>query len=666
MIYLVTNNRNLFPNLTEEYRRVSVEESLSILDPMEIVGADTETEGLDVYTKKLLSLQLGNFEDQVVIDTSSVDIQLYKEYLESERLFIFWNAKFDLKFLLHKGILPKNIYDGILAEQLMWLGYPSGMHEMSLKAAGENYLGIALDKSVRGSIIKQGLTDRVIVYAADDVKYLGKIRELQLEKLEKQGLLKAIDLENEFVKPCTYFEYCGAKIDPIKWKNKVTVDKAAMEEALSALNSWVEENLPESKWLQVQPQGDLFGGFDTRPKCIINWESSRQVVPIMEYLGINCTTTDPKTKKLVKSVDKKILKPQSYKSPIIELYLAYKAHATQVRTFGEKFLDLRNPVTHRIHCNFNQLGTDTARLSSANPNLQNLPSNEITRSCFIAEDGNLWLSADYKGQESFLMASIANDKAMLDELIHGSGDLHSLTAKMVFSEIPRDFPLEKIKKTYHHLRKKAKDYEFLWNYGGGVSTLERNFGLPHGEAVRLDTAYRQGFAGLAKYQEVRRREVMKLGYILLSPLTGHKAYIYDYDKLKEQMEKQRQPGFWEYYNQMKEDAPNCDTVQGVKRLAKRRADSEKQSINYPIQAAGALTFKVACIKFYNYLLKNNLIGVVKFCIPAHDEINCECPKEMADTIGKVLIDCMERAGDIFCTRASLGVDLAIGDHWIHE
>lgn len=663
MIWLVTNNNQLFQS--NLYTKCTVEESFRVLNPLRVVSVDTETEGLDVHTKRLLSVQLGNFDNQVVIDCTSVDISLYREYLESDRLFLFWNAKFDLKFLYHVGIKVNNIYDGFLAEKLMWLGFPSGIHEMSLKAAGLNYVGVELDKSVRGSIIKQGLSDRVIVYAAEDVKYLEKIREKQLEKLQEQDLLTAVEVENEFVKPCSFFEYCGAKIDPIKWQNKVVTDKSALEESLHNLNSWVETNLPGSRWLKINRQGNLFEGFDTRPKCTINWDSNKQVVPIMEYLGVDCNSIDPKTKRPVKSVDKKVLKPQSDKTPLIDLYLSYKKIAIQVKTFGDKFLEALNPKTNRLHCDFDQLGTDTGRLSSANPNLQNLPSDKITRSCFVAEEGNLWLSADYKGQESFLMASIANDKAMLEELIHGSGDLHSLTAKMVFPEIPRDTALTEIKEKYHELRKKAKGYEFLWNYGGGVSTLERNFGLSHEEAVRLDNAYRSGFKGLAAYQQMRRKEVMKLGYILLSPITGHKAYIYDYEDLKKQMAKQNEPGFWEYYKEMKRDAPDCDTVQAVKRLAKRRADSEKQSINYPIQAAGALTFKFACIKFYNYLLKNNLLGTVKLCIPAHDEINCECPKEIAEEIGRVLVDCMRRAGDIFCTRAHLDVDMSIADHWIH-
>lgn len=112
--------------------------------------------------------------------------------------------------------MPKKIWDGFLAEKLLWLGYPPGMHEMNLKAAGMNYLGIELDKTVRGQIIDKGLTENVVEYAALDVKYLEKIKEKQEEKLAEQGLLNAIKVENHFVKPLAYFEFCGTKVDTNK------------------------------------------------------------------------------------------------------------------------------------------------------------------------------------------------------------------------------------------------------------------------------------------------------------------------------------------------------------------------------------------------------------------------------------------------------------------
>lgn len=664
MIYLVTKQQSLWAS--DRYKVISAEEALELLAPLNVVELDTETMGLDPYTKELLTVQLGCAEFQVVIDCTSVDIHLFKEYMENpQRIFLGWNIKFDLKFLYHQRIIPMRVYDGYLAEKLLWLGYPAGMHEMSLKAASINYLGVDMDKSVRGKIIQTGLTEDVIVYAAGDVSYLGKIRDKQLVELEKKGLLKAIDFENEFVKCLAYIEYCGAKLDVDKWKIKMATDLNNLEKYEAELNEWVEESQYSSKYCSVNIQGDLFNGFDTKPRCHINWTSSQQVIPLFEELGLNLKVLDKKTKHYKKSVDIKVVEPQASKSPLIPIYIKYKKAAIIVNTFGQKFLNLINPVTGRIHANFNQLGTDTGRLSSTEPNLQNLPHDAQTRACFVSDKGNRWISADYSGQESYLMASMANDEAMLDELINGSGDLHSLTAKMVFQQIPRDMPLKDIKKNFKDLRQEAKGYEFCFNYGGQDSTLIRNYGLDAKRAKEIYENYMSGFAGLKRYQDFRRIDVMRKGYILLSPITGHKAYIYDYDELKMQMEKQDDPDFWAYYREMKQENPECDTVQGVRRLARRKAESEKQSINYPIQAAGALCFKLASIKLFNWLLKNGLLFKVKYCIPVHDEINLEAPDEISEEVADILVKCMVSAGKPFCTRAHLGADVEVGDHWIH-
>lgn len=664
MIYLVTKQQSLWTS--DRYKVISAEEALELLAPLSVVELDTETMGLDPYTKELLTVQLGCAEFQVVIDCTSVDIHLFKEYMENpQRMFLGWNIKFDLKFLYHQRIVPLRVYDGYLAEKLLWLGYPAGMHEMSLKAASINYLGVDMDKSVRGKIIQTGLTEDVIVYAAGDVSYLGKIRDKQLIELEKKGLLKAIDFENEFVKCLAYIEYCGAKLDVDKWKIKMATDLNNLEKYEAELNEWVEESEYSSKYCSVNIQGDLFNGFDTKPRCHINWTSSQQVIPLFEELGLNLKVLDKKTKHYKKSVDIKVVEPQASKSPLIPIYIKYKKAAIIVNTFGQKFLNLINPVTGRIHANFNQLGTDTGRLSSTEPNLQNLPHDAQTRACFVSDKGNRWISADYSGQESYLMASMANDEAMLEELTNGSGDLHSLTAKMVFQQIPRDMPLKDIKKNFKDLRQEAKGYEFCFNYGGQDSTLIRNYGLDAKRAKEIYENYMSGFAGLKRYQDFRRVDVMRKGYILLSKITGHKAYIYDYDELKMQMEKQDDPDFWAYYREMKQENPECDTVQGVRRLARRKAESEKQSINYPIQAAGALCFKLASIKLFNWLLKNGLLFKVKYCIPVHDEINLEAPDEISEEVADILVKCMVSAGKPFCTRAHLGADVEIGDHWIH-
>ena len=677
MIYLVTKNQELFEN--SAYKIIGVDESLSLLSSLEIISVDTETGGLDEYTKDLKSVQLGNKDFQIVIDTSTIDIRKYKELFESDKLFLFWNALFDLRFLYRNNIYPRKVYDGYLAEKLMWLGYPSGTHSMSLKAAGENYLGIELDKSVRGKIMYQGLTEEVIVYGANDVKYLEELREKQLEELEKKNLLRAIDIENRFVLVLAYCQHCGVKLDREKWEAKMLKDKKREDNAKKNLDKWLIENEPNSKYIFINRQGDLFEGYNLEPQVSINWNSAKQVAPIFKKYGVEVSVEDKDRGGTKDSIDAKVLKPQKDKCSLIPLYLDYKEATKVTSTYGENFLKQINPVSGRIHTNYSQLGADTTRITSGGKdkstkteyvNLLNLPADAETRACFVAEDGNKWISIDYSGQETYLMASIANDKAIIEELTNGSGDIHSLTAYMSYHEIPRETPIKDIKKLYHNLRQEAKGIEFAINYGGNADTISRNKGIPIEEANKIYNAYMNGFKGLKAYQDFRRKDWFNKGYILLNPLTGHKAYIYDYEQLKEDKEWMKTLD-WDYYREMKKTDPTCYTVERVRRFFKRKSASEKQSINYPIQATGSMCLRLSLIYFFYFLRDNQLFNKVKICVIPYDEINCEAPEEIAEEVATTLYNCMIKAGAFFCRRCKLDADISrledgsLPTYWVH-
>ena len=597
MIYLVTLNQELFDN--DAYKIISVKESLEILEPLQIVGLDTETSGLDCWTKELLSVQLGCRDFQVVIDCKTIDILQYKEYLESDRLFIGWNLKFDLKFLYRKFIIPKNVYDGYLAEKMQWVGYPSGMHSLSLKSAGYEYLGIELDKSVRGKIIYQGLNTETIIYSANDVAYLEDIRNKQLERLKEKDLLTALEYENRFVRVLAYIEYCGVKLDIERWKKKMDSDKKILNEKLKILNKWVEEHYPNNEqFCKIDLQGDLFReeAFDTDPKCIINWNSPQQVIPLLEAEGLDLLVKDKETGKMKKSVDAKVIKPQKDKSDIVQPYTEFSEAQKVVSTYGEEFIKQINPISSRLHTQYNQIGADTYRVTSGGVdktnktkyiNFLNLPADAETRACFVAEDGNSWISIDYAGQESALLASIANDELMLKELNEGSGDIHSLVASLVFKDEIGDTPLKDIKKKFHNLRQIAKGYEFLVAYGGDANTIQQNYGKSKEEAEQIYNSYMNGLKGVQKYQQFCRKDVMDKGYILLNPLTKHKAYIYDYDKLID-IKNEFSTEFWDKYRELKASNPSHPIVEEVRYFFKRKSASEKQSINYRKLVCGLL------------------------------------------------------------------------------
>ena len=728
MIYLVSHNKSLFK--TDKYVEATMEQAMSVLLPLKLCQLDSETRGLDCHTKDLLTIQLGNRDNQVVIDWTSItkeEKQIVKDYLESDRLFLGWNLMFDLTFLYVQGIYPKHIWDGMIVEQLLYLGYPSSMREKSLKAAAWNYLNINIDKTVRGKIINDGLTTEVVIYAAGDITYIEDIKEKQDIEVEKQGMKLAVELECEFIKSLAYFKYCGVHLDAAKWKAKMAKDQAKLDEAISELNAWVvawdkenphngydiqypeldypkysadyettvkklfkdgykrfpqeDLNTPDGKvdaykkviknqFTRIDTQGDLFTGFDTEPKCVINWSSQKQVIPLFELLGINVETFDKKTKQKKKSIEANVLKPQKNDFPIIPIFLKYQEAAKVVSTYGQNWLNAINPKTGRIHADFHSIGTDTARVSSGGGiwklNIQNLPNDPETRACFTSEEGNAWLSADYQSQESRIIASVSKDEKMIDLFEHGCGDVHSLVAYMSYPNIiPRDTKIEDIEELYHNWRQKAKSIEFAINYGGDYNTISKNDGIPVEEAKEIYDNFMKSFPGIKRYQDYCRAAVMRDGYILLNPLTGHRAHIYDAEELQETRSKMQEPGFWEYYQNVRERNPQDEIVQEVRHYMQRKAASEKQSINYRIQNRGAMCFKLSSIKLFNWIVDHKLIDKVKMCVPAHDEFNLECPVEIKEQVGKVLIDCMVAGGKPFCPNVFLGADIDINDHWVH-
>lgn len=700
MIFLVSKNKGLFS--PEKYKQVSFFDAIKILEPLGLIQLDTETQGLDCHTKALLTLQLGNKENQVVFDWTTLSKEEKKQLktvLESpNKVYLGWNLSFDLTFLYVQGIYPKNIIDGMIIEKLIFLGYPSILNvdlydgqfgydkvldesgqikhweiSYSLKASAKRWCNIDIDKTVRGQIIDKGLTEDVVVYAAHDVEYIEDIYNKQCEELTKQDLHRAAKFECEFVKCVAYTKYCGIHLNVQKWKDKMDNDEKEKLDAITDLNNFVVEQYYKNKPLfrefveYIQP--DLFGFIKPGFSCKINWDSSKQVIPLFETLGINVKTFDKKTKREKKSIEEKQIVPQLDKSPIIKMFLRYQGASKLVSTYGENWLKAINPKTGRIHLELHSIGTDTCRMSSGGGvyklNAQNLPHDEGTRACFTAEEGNVWISCDYSGQESAITASTANDKKMI-EILSSGGDLHSEVARSCWPDILGQYSDKEIKEKFNKTyRANAKGVEFGVFYGGDAHTLMANKGFKKEEAERIYNNFMDSFPGIKVYQDYCRKEVMKKGYILMNPILGHRAHIYDEKWMKTMQEKMNNREFMSYYWQMKRESPYCDTVQEVKRFNLRKSSSERQSINYRIQNRGACCFKLASIKLFNWIIKNNYQDKILMCVPAHDEWNLECPKEMAEEVADILVKCMVAGGKPFCPNVFLGADVSIGDHWIH-
>ena len=430
MIYLVTGNQQLFQS--EFYEIISVEKSLEIIKTWDPVQFDTETSGRDPHVCKILCAQFGNREAniQIVVDTLTVDILLYKEILET-KLLIGHNLKFDIQFLYNHGIIPTKVWDTMIIDQLLHLGFNNKFFHYSLQAVAERRLKIDIDKTTRGEIIWRGLDDKVVLYAAGDVVYLEDIRDQQIADCKKQTCSVAAQIENAFVPVIAYLEWCGIRLDINKWEKKMRDNERKRDEALELLNQWVVDyykkqggnggeyieveytimekfggqsifhdipkaatgneevfeeksidpitgcdylrryiKIPE-KWgyVTVNRQGDLFSGWDTEPKCCINWASAKQTIPFFQMLGFDTTAKDKKTGDAKDSVVEKVLaKQKGIADDFLKLYFAYKEKFKDCSTYGQNYIDAINPNTDRIHTTFWQLGAASGRMSCGSRN----------------------------------------------------------------------------------------------------------------------------------------------------------------------------------------------------------------------------------------------------------------------------------------------------------
>ena len=497
MVYLITGQPELFED--PSYKVISIEESLQLLNSCKTLQFDTETTGVDSRLCDILCFQFGNKKKdfQMVIDNTTVPITIYKNVLESKYI-IGQNLKFDLQFCYNYGIKPRRVYDTMIVEQLLHLGYPSGVISYSLAAIAQRRLGIDIDKSIRGQIIWRGLDSQVIEYAANDVKWLEDIMWSQVEDCKQKDCLVGAKLECDAVPSIAYLEWCGIKLDEVKWKIKMDNDKKQLSIAKKALDDFVINHPDLSKFIKIERQGDLFMGFSTEPECTINWSSSRQVIEVAKILGFNTTVQDKKTGEDKDSVLEKHLSGQKgINDKFITLYLGkgnpgdsdyyigYQGAAKVVSSFGQGHLNAVNPKTGRIHTIYRQLATSSGRLSCGSnqpnkdlakykgisskdcsyPNMQQLPSNEETRAAFVAPEGYLFVSADFSAEESRLGADIYQDQEMLKEFIEGTGDMHSLFAWMVFRkecEVLGCTSAKEVKKKAPQWRKAVKAVELSY------------------------------------------------------------------------------------------------------------------------------------------------------------------------------------------------------------
>lgn len=612
------------------WKEIEVQDIISYFKNHKFIALDTETSGLDPHSCELLSIQFGDFDQQFVIEYSPNILEKLKPLLlRKDVVWVLQNAKFDLQFFYKHDIILENIFDTYLAEGVLYCGFddvklPNYVRK-SLDVLVLKYCGVLLNKSIRGTINRVGLTDKVIEYGANDVKYLIPVMTSQMVKIKEDGLWGAVKLDNKFVKVLAYIEYCGIYLNKEKWLAKMEEDSKKLSDMEFALNKWVFERFGDK---YVNKQLDLFSA---AKRCSLNWSSSKQIIPIFKELGVDTKVRDKKTGKMKDSIEAKHIVKQVHVSPLIQMYIDYKKAQKLVTTYGQNFLDAINPKTGRIHATFWQI-MNTGRTSCGSGdnkdddnsiNLQNIPSDKITRGCFTNQfENTVLVDCDYSQQEDRMYTQLSKEPALINFYNDTTRkrDGHGFTAKLCFPKELKDIPEEEVKHVRPDLRSKAKGAKFAILFGGVGDTIAKNLGLSKEEGDEVYDAYMKAFPKLKEYFDYIKPIVVKNGYVYFNKVTGRRSYyqIFDeYERLSRTIDKQ----WWENYKQHKfhqtEDfltyyKPTC------KRFFNLRGDLERRALNFPCQGSASDMSKLAGVWFFDWILKENLFNKVKISNFVHD------------------------------------------------
>lgn len=615
-----------------DFQETTREEILAYFKDKEWTACDVETTGKDALSDRIISLQLGDAENQFFIDCRMVDIKLFKPILERRKIII-QNSKFEYKMLKMSGIHIENIFDTMLTECVLYCGYEHWGYGLDVLI--ERYTGNKISKEERVGFTKIGdrpFTKKQIEYGCTDVAYLHEIKAKQELKAKELDLESTIALENQVVKALSDIELNGMCFNSKAWMEiavQTQLEAQSLKENLDGiiLNDDVLSPLYKPEYIQ----GDLFG-FQAR-ELKINYASPAQVLKICKQLGYK-----------VESTDEQHLTRLKGKHDFFRILLELRGKNKIVSTYGESFLDYIHPITGRIHTSFWQIKT-TGRVSSGSkkdntPNVQNLPSENRFRNCFTSRKGCLWVSSDYSGQEMRLMSDASDEGGFIDVLNRGE-DIHCFAGSKMFNRL--------ITKEDKELRYQAKTINFGKPYGMGVEKLASELEITTEASEKLFREYAKSFPNLNKWLEDQGKLAKKNGYsITLGPIPRKRFY------------------------------PELEEIQALRKSVKRgdktiwkkilmtEGQVTRNGANSPIQGAGANMIKEALVEVRNLASSyNNRFGTdsVLLINTVHDAIDSDVIEEEAKRFAKEKEEIMVEIGNKYVTKVKTEVDTTITKVW---
>jgi len=579
----------------EKAQYLSFDTETTSTDPMlaDMVGISIATEpGSGFY------IPVGHKNVSKQLDLDLIREALNPFFMNSDLRKVGHHLKYDCIILVNHGFTINGLYfDTMIAA---WLLEPSS-RRLGLKAMSELELGISMThiEELIGSGKNQlSMADiaveQVAPYAAADAEVPLKLMKILKERLEKNQLLKVLDgIEMPLIPILIDME-----------RNGIAIDKEFFKQYSLELSTRMREIEKEIYQILGYP---------------ININSTQQLSKaLFTDLGLTPPDAGNKTKAGHYSTSAAVLEEMRGQHVLVDLILEYRELTKLVSTYLDALPKQVNPRTNKIHTSFSQTGSVTGRLSSSDPNLQNIPTRtelgHQVRKGFVSDKGQLLVSVDYSQIELRVVAHMSQDQAMLDAFRHDM-DIHAATAAAIYN-----VPIEEVTKDQ---RRHAKAINFGLIYGMSAFGLSRSTDLTLAEAENFVKTYFERFPGVKSYLDSIRKQAANDGYV--ETMLGRRRYF-----------------------------PNLKNPVN----AQLKAREEREAINAPIQGTAADILKIAMIQLKPAIEKAHLKA--KMLIQVHDELVLECPQDELDATIKLVKDIMEHA---YKLDIPLSTDARYGSNW---